>query len=1057
MKNPLSVSSIFVWLPLVFFGLAGSARSLDAQSFGPQMTTSVKLSLEDGLPHREVRSTVLDTNGVMWLSTAAGLVRYNGRGFTSFGRVPQQFSGALTLGHDGLIYSTPSGEVDSTEVFNPYTLRSTGFHLPGALGVYQRSGQELYFLCRDSLRSLRITPGHSAPTHNALHPRPRITDITEQLIYAEDDHFVTYFAHSGSVTEVKGRDVAIYDLPTLGSNGKVYDLQMDRRNRLVCLTNEGVFYKPAGIDIFEKAASTELADEELNYYAEDEAGNAILARLNIFSLRWERFYLVVDDRIHDLAWLLADEDRIISARGDDFTKGITLATYGGLQTVVFKHNTSAPFLRHMYTSNITKSQFGHVMRGFTTTANGDVIANKDTGTNAWFRLSAATGRVDTITIRDELGREVEQMGCGTNLLSVGPYVYGHSCNIAPPSSVSFLSRYEPAKDTWRIFYLPVKNQIIRYLIHDEGREVIWLFTEYWRQNRPGAVFQFDIRTGTISEVALRSPTGGMFGYPRGVAHDPETDLFWIGTIRGFYRFSPADGSLRQYALPGGRPTQITAVMPPRNKSILLGTLSEGIQRFDIAAETFEHRGGILAHGKVPEVDGFISLPSNSVAGMAMTKDSQIIVTTFNGLALHDAGKDYHYTTAEGLGNNEFNTSSLHYDAHGDRWLAGGINGFVSFAATDLVPPPSPYKPVLLRYRDLDENIGFEKSSDLLPTPAGPLVVEPSVAYFSLEFALPDYTGAGTPTYETMLTGLDPDWRVPTTTPSVRYSRLPPGRYEFNLRATDGSGRSTRAIPPLSIVVLRPWYQQSWFYLLAATIVVSLVGGFIRLRFLRLRERYLAQQRVQMLELRSLRQQMNPHFISNAMNAIREFVYKEDPKSAARYLTDFSRLMRLYMEASRKPSSTIADEVELLDHYIRLERLRFPDKFAYRIEVGADLDPAMDELPSFLLQPLVENAINHGLLPLKKGGLLTVSFLLAADDEDTLVCRVADNGVGREVAGRRAGPKTNASRSTQILQDRQAVLAGNKDVNFTFTTTDQYPGQAQPGTVVTITIAAAPAA
>ncbi|MEM9928632.1 MAG: histidine kinase, partial [Bacteroidota bacterium] len=322
---------------------------------------------------------------------------------------------------------------------------------------------------------------------------------------------------------------------------------------------------------------------------------------------------------------------------------------------------------------------------------------------------------------------------------------------------------------------------------------------------------------------------------------------------------------------------------------------------------------------------------------------------------------------------------------------------------------------------------------------------------SVDFTVPDFSYEGERRYQTKLVGFDPDWNTPTITNSVRYTKLNPGSYAFQLRAFDAQGRSTAAIKSVKIEVQKPWYNTYFFYFCCVGALLLFLNSLHQSRMARLAKDLEAERRVQSLELRSLRQQLNPHFISNAMNAIREYIQRSDPKDAAKYLTDFSLMMRLFLESSRRRQTTIADETNMLSRYINLEQLRFPGKFTTEIRIDPEIDPDMDEVPSLLLQPVVENAINHGLRPLESGGELRIDIYLDPEDEDVLICKVSDNGIGRKEAAKRPKTTEHVSRATQILADRTNLLEEDAKIRLTFTTEDLYPEKKHTGTVVTMKI------
>lgn len=150
---------------------------------------------------------------------------------------------------------------------------------------------------------------------------------------------------------------------------------------------------------------------------------------------------------------------------------------------------------------------------------------------------------------------------------------------------------------------------------------------------------------------------------------------------------------------------------------------------------------------------------------------------------------------------------------------------------------------------------------------------------------------------------------------------------------------------------------------------------------------------QQLEMRLLRTQLNPHFIFNALSSIQHLITGNDKASSLNYLGKFSRLLRQVLDNSAETTVVLAEEIKLLKAYIELEALRFNHDFQYEIRVAENIDQENTELPVLLVQPLIENAILHGLLPSKKKKSLQVYFYAK---QDQLICEVSDNGVGRKV-------------------------------------------------------------
>jgi ligand-binding sensor domain-containing protein len=264
----------------------------------------------------------------------------------------------------------------------------------------------------------------------------------------------------------------------------------------------------------------------------------------------------------------------------------------------------------------------------------------------------------------------------------------------------------------------------------------------------------------------------------------------------------------------------------------------------------------------------------------------------------------------------------------------------------------------------------------------------------------------------------------TTDLHKEFSLLSPGKYAFMLRAFDIDGYPAKPIKPIVFVINPPFWQTLWFKILVASLIIGGIILFFYLRTLNIKKKEQEKTEVNKkfaeLELQALQAQMNPHFVFNALSAIQNFILNNNTEEATDYLSRFSRLMRLFLESSRNKYIALSDEKNLLEHYIKLEELRFKDKFSSEITV--DENVSLDtEIPSMLLQPFVENAINHGLVYKENNdGLLSIHF---SRNEDKLVCIVEDNGIGRTKAAeiKNKSLKPYKSRSTEITEDRLRSL------------------------------------
>ena len=177
-----------------------------------------------------------------------------------------------------------------------------------------------------------------------------------------------------------------------------------------------------------------------------------------------------------------------------------------------------------------------------------------------------------------------------------------------------------------------------------------------------------------------------------------------------------------------------------------------------------------------------------------------------------------------------------------------------------------------------------------------------------------------------------------------------------------------------------------------------------------------------VELNALRSQMNPHFVYNSLNAIQYYIQRNEVELSENYLVKFSKLVRLFFEYSRLKYITIAQEVGLLNHYLSLEKMRFEEKLNFSIAIDKNLDADSLIMPSMMLQPIVENSVNHGIFHKKGNGLISIKF--EGLSNHSFKVTISDDGVGlkkaREIAVSSYSNKSK-SHSSDVLQERIDLL------------------------------------
>lgn len=234
-------------------------------------------------------------------------------------------------------------------------------------------------------------------------------------------------------------------------------------------------------------------------------------------------------------------------------------------------------------------------------------------------------------------------------------------------------------------------------------------------------------------------------------------------------------------------------------------------------------------------------------------------------------------------------------------------------------------------------------------------------------------------------------------------------------------------------------------LFGLVLIVFLGGIIVFYRWNQTNIRQLQQQSEMNQTL--LRAQMNPHFVFNAMSVIQSYIYENDTKNSSKFLVNFSKLMRLILENSSKEFILLETEIDILDKYLSIQKLRFGERFEYEIEIDNIISLSDVVIPPMITQPFVENAIEHGQLHLRTDGFIKVRFY---QENDLFCISVTDNGIGRKSAEKNNKGRDHKSMAMKITKERIDNL-NKKYRSDGFLLVEDYNKIEQSGTKVLISI------
>jgi len=288
-------------------------------------------------------------------------------------------------------------------------------------------------------------------------------------------------------------------------------------------------------------------------------------------------------------------------------------------------------------------------------------------------------------------------------------------------------------------------------------------------------------------------------------------------------------------------------------------------------------------------------------------------------------------------------------------------------------------------------------------------------------------GNSTLNYKYRLHPIQKEW-ISTSSNSLNFNNLLPNNYVLEINSNSITKSYNFKITPL-------WWQRT-----ISKIGFGIIGLFgfgfillqIRNRELRKKTAKLkTQKQLAEYELHALRSQMNPHFVFNALNSIQYYITKNEIELSEKYLVKFSRLIRKFFDFSRDKFISLDQEISLLKNYLEIEKMRFGTHFNYEFNIDEQLNLSEQKIPSMLLQPIVENAVNHGLFHNEGNGLITINFI--QDTSTKYIIEISDNGVGLEKAKeiKENSIKTHISKSSEILKDRIELLNKSKEWLITY--------------------------
>lgn len=959
--------------------------------FAQRLPNIESLTVDDGLCFRHVNSITQDKNGLMWFGTTNGLSRYDGYRFVSFGKETEtdkyfpalEFApdGALFL-NDSILWTIADFQLWAMNIRNFKTKKVNGIE-GRALKMEAGKNKDIWLVSDNDKEQLlwRFTEQKgfekiSSVPHFRLDRSTIQIDTSGGVWWSTTTKGLQQFSPGGKWISEAKIDSFIWFGATLYHN----EFFIDSRNRFFVFSGGN----PDDHQIWRYFPESDKkvvllgGMKEFTFTAaEDSWGNIWLTKEGgIIQLKPDGFINDYTESAHQTL----DFKNIFSIF-EDRTNTVWIGTDGGLLKLPVRKQL---FDTYFSMKNIG---WGNAMRGICEGPDEDIYFFCESGNTGLYRMDKKGGHTDKL----RFGMNETEIQNTFQLTKYMVFDQKRNC-------------------FWTMTYRLLKINLTTQRV--EPQPAISFGREYSTFNPLLLMPDGRLLVGnTLDKLCLYDPESGLVKnlfennfreyfriYPKVLlAHG--NDQFWVGTHdKGLYLFNLNGDLLKHYhtaSQPALINNHVICLLPDENHQVMwAGTLGGGLCRID------------LATGEVRVFNRQSGLPDNNVASILGDGDN-LWIGTYNGLSCFNKKEESfrNFFAEDGLTHNEFNYSSAF--STGARMYFGGLNGINAFNPKDLLLQELNPPLRLTRIIKYDQRLDSLIDATLNDYPGQVIEISPDISFFTIEWTLPNYFNPNKNQYFTRMEGLETGWTFLGNTPSIRFNKLPPGKYTLHLKGKDSRGNWSESPIELKIHIISPLWKRWWaicLYFIAAFAVFALI-----------RKREMSRLHLQNeLEKEHVEAQKNweldqakSRFFSNLSHEFRKPLtvilgMSEEIKepNTAKHLIQRSgrnllRLVNQMLDFSKLEAGKLTMRLQSGDlvtylHYL-VESFQ---SLASHKSVQLVFEPAQDQLEMDFdeekIQHIVSNLLSNAIKFTPSGGLVTLSLSIA----EQMVCiKVSDSGIG----------------------------------------------------------------
>jgi len=479
----------------------------------------------------------------------------------------------------------------------------------------------------------------------------------------------------------------------------------------------------------------------------------------------------------------------------------------------------------------------------------------------------------------------------------------------------------------------------------------------------------------------------------------ERDNLWEGTTLGLCKITHDQKSY--FTDNEILSSKIKYIIQDRNNKVWFAG-DKGVASYDLNDSV------VMSYPKIGEHD---MVSSNT---LSVDNYNRIWIGSMNGLFILDKDSIKALNTETGLPSNEI--LSLYYDnAENNMWV-GSAKGLSSLDINALdVQNTLPVK----------VQIRIVRSEDSVYADFNNISFNPDVKNIFMEFSAVNLSSPGSVKYQYMI---QDEW-IDIPDDNINLISLEMGDYNLAIRAK--AINTSWGEPKLVSFTVLPFFTETFYF--RSSVAVLIFFGIVfaaskRIKFIKVREKEKLEisNQVNDLKHKALSSMMNPHFIFNSLNSVQYLVNSDRKREANDYIALMAKLIRMNLDTASESYIRLEDEIQRLDLYLQIEKLRFSEKFDYKITTGSKIDPVAIMIPNMIIQPFVENSIWHGIMPSSRNGFIKLSFNFEDVTVDNktykfFTIRIIDNGIGLTQAQKNK-KDGHISKGIQIIQERLILLS-----------------------------------